>query len=59
MAFLLENAKRRRLVGKQRAPAQFVLPPPALAALAEEAWSEVAALAEDSRRKHVHWVHVR
>ena len=59
MAFVLENAKRRRLVGKQRAPAQWVLPPGALAALADEAWSEVTAAAEDPRRKHAHWVHVR
>ena len=51
MAFVLENAKRRRLLGKQRAPAQWVLPPAAQAALADEAWSEVTALAEDSRRQ--------
>ena len=38
---MLVNAKRRRLVGKQRAPAQWVPPPAALAALADEAWSEV------------------
>ena len=25
----------------------------------DEAWSEVNALSEDARRKHVHWVHVR
>ena len=44
MAFVLENAKRRRLVGKQRAPALRVLPPATLAALADEAWSEVVAV---------------
>ena len=52
------NAKRRRLTGKQRAPAQFALPPPALAALADEAWSEVTVLSEDARRKHMNWVHL-
>ena len=44
MAFVLENAKRRRLVGKQRAPALWVLPPATLAALADEARSEVVAV---------------
>ena len=44
MAFVLENAKRRRLVGKQRTPAQWVLPPAALAALADEARSEVITI---------------
>ena len=58
MAFAPENAKRRRMVGKQPPPAASVLPPPALAALVDEAWSELAALSDDSRRNHVHWVHV-
>ena len=58
MAFLLESAKRRRMVGKQAPPAASVLPPAALAALVDEAWSELTALSDDSRRKHVHWVHV-
>ena len=59
MAFVLQLHKRRRMVGKQPPPAHAVLPPAAFAALADEAWSEVTALSEDSRRKHVHWVHVR
>ena len=45
--------------GSNHPPAHAVLPPAAFAALADEAWSEVTALSEDSRRKHVHWVHVR
>ena len=49
----------RRLRSKQRAPACYLLPPAALRALADEAWSEVTALAEDARRKHVHWTHIR
>ena len=28
-------------------------------AIADEAWSELTALGDDARRKHVHWVHVR
>ena len=59
MALALEHAKRRRMVGKQPPPASSVLPPPALAALVDEAWSELTALSDDSRRKHVHWVHAR
>ena len=47
MAFAMQNAKRRRLSGKQREPAQYVLPPHALAALTDEAWSEVTSLSED------------
>ena len=47
MAFLLESAKRRRLVGKQAPPAASVLPPPAFAALVDEAWSELTALSDD------------
>ena len=43
MAFVLKNAKRRRLVGNQRAPALRVLPLATLAALADEACSEVVA----------------
>ena len=44
MAFVLENAKRRRLVGNQRAPALRVLPLATLTALADEARSEVVAV---------------
>ena len=44
MAFVLENAKRRRLVGNQRAPALWVLPLATLTALADEARSEVVAV---------------
>ena len=51
--------RRTRVRGKQRAPAHYMLSAPAFQALADEAWSEVAALADDARRKHVHWVHVR
>lgn len=51
--------QRRRLRGKQPPQAAEVLPAPALAALQDEAWSELTALSEDARRKHVHWVHVR
>ena len=39
--------------------AAYVPPAAALAALADEAWSELTALSDDARRKHVHWVHVR
>lgn len=28
-------------------------------AIAEEGWSELTALSVDSRRRHVHWTHVR
>ena len=31
----------------------------AVAALRDEAWSELTALSDNARRKHVHWVHVR
>ena len=58
MAFVLPNAKKR-LCRKQVPPAAYVAPAPVLAALADEAWSELTALSEDARRKHVHWVHVR
>ena len=51
--------KKRRVSGKQPPPAQYVLPSPAMAALVDEAWSEIVALSDDSRRKHIHWVHVR
>ena len=54
-----QSSVRTRLRSKQPAPAQFMLPPPALAALADEAWSELTALSDDSRRKHMHWDHVR
>ena len=59
MAFVLPNVRKRRLRDKQRAPAAFLLPQPALAALADEAWTELTALGDDARRKHMHWVHVR
>ena len=45
--------------GKQAAPIHFVLPPAAVRAMADEAWSEMTALSEDKRRRHIHWVHVR
>ena len=44
---------------KQVAPAAYMAPPPGLAALADEAWSEMTSLSDDARRKHVPWVHVR
>ena len=44
MAVVLENAKRRHLVGNQRAPALWVLPLATLTALADEARSEVVAV---------------
>ena len=50
---------KRRLSGKQAAPIHFVLPPAAVRAMADEAWSEMTALSEDKRRRHIHWVHVR
>jgi hypothetical protein len=49
----------RRLRWKQPAPAEHAIPAPVLAALRDEAWSELAALNDDARRKHIHWVHVR
>ena len=63
MAFVLPNAvKRYRLRRKTLpppAPAEDVLPPAVVAALQDEAWSEITALSDDARRKHMHWVHVR
>eukprot|EP00973_Karenia_brevis_P019842 2721633-Karenia_brevis.AAC.1 len=50
---------KTRLRGKQRAPAQFMLPAASYQALVAESWSELTALSEDARRRHVHWVHVR
>ena len=51
------------LPGSDYAPpppgAAYAPPEAALAALADEAWSELTALSDDARRKHVHWVHVR
>lgn len=31
----------------------------ALSAVADEAWSELVALDTGTRRKHIHWTHVR
>ena len=50
---------KRRLYGKQLAPIHFVLPSAAVQAIADEAWSELTALHEDKRRRHIHWVHAR
>ena len=55
---------RRRLQGKQPAQAAFPVGetthvPTALRALADEGWSELTGLSEDTKRKHMHWVHVR
>ena len=55
---------RRRLQGKQPAQAAFPVGetthvPAALRALADEGWSELTGLSEDTKRKHMHWVHVR
>ena len=58
MAFVLSNAKKR-ICRKQVPPAAYIAPAPVLAALTDEAWSELTSLSEDARRKHVHWVHVR
>ena len=58
---LLGNAiaSHRRLRGKQPAPAQYLLPPAAFQAIADESWHEIIALSADARRKHMHWVHVK
>lgn len=58
---MLHAAVRRpRLRGKQPPPARPIVPPePALQAIADEGWSELTALAEDLKRKHVHWTHIR
>ena len=50
---------KRKLTGKQRAPAHYVLPAPAYRALTAEGWSELVGLDGDVRRRHMHWVHVR
>lgn len=50
---------RRRLRGKQREPAERLLDDASLRALHDEAWSEMEALGDDARRRHMHWVHVR
>lgn len=50
---------RRRCTRKQPTPAAFLLPLPALQALADEGWCELQELSDDARRKHIHWTHVR
>ena len=50
---------KRRLGGKQPAPAVYVLPSPATRAIADEGWCELLCLSEDARRKHIHWTMVR
>ena len=50
---------KRRLRGKQPAPAVYVVDGPALQAIADEGWSELTALDDEKRKKHVHWVHVK
>ena len=59
----LAMAARCRLRGKQRPPAVYLVGEAAassyLQALGDEAWSDVTALSDDARRKHMHWVHVR
>ena len=50
---------RRRLRGKQRAPAAYVLGSAAYQAIVDESWHELTALSHDARRKHMHWVHVK
>ena len=52
-------ALHRRLRGKQAAPAAYVLNAAAYQAIVDEGWHELAALGDDVRRKHVHWVHVK
>ena len=59
MAAPAQLPARRRIKGKTAPPVSSLLPPPALAALADAAWSELTALTEETRRKHIHWVHVR
>ena len=54
-----ERVIKRRITGKQPPHASSVLSAPALAALEDEAWTELTALSADARRKHIHWVHVR
>ena len=51
----------RRLRGKQTVPAACLPLPQSVEdmAIGDEAWSELVALSPDSRRKHVHWTHVR
>ena len=43
---------RRRVRGKQLTPAAYVLPSPALRAIADEGFCELRALQEDARRQH-------
>ena len=52
-------ALHRRQRGKQAAPAAYVLDVAAYQAIVDEGWHELAALDDDVRRKHVHWVHVK
>ena len=55
---------RRRVSKKQPAPPAYQARerphvPAGLRALADESWSELTALSEGAKRKHVHWTHVR
>ena len=54
-------APPRRLRGKQSVAGSGlrVDDPVGHAAIADEAWSELVALSPDSKRKHIHWTHVR
>ena len=54
-------APLRRLRGKQSVPGALLpmVDPVGSAAIADEGWSELVALDPDSRRKHIHWTHVR
>ena len=56
-------AARRKHKGKQPPSLAYLLGETAAKAyyqaLGDEAWTEVTALSDDARRKHVHWVHVR
>ena len=47
---------KRRLRGKQPAPAVYVVDGPALQAIADEGWSELTALDEEKRKKHMHFL---
>ena len=50
---------RRRLTGKRTVQPQPLRVPAALRAIADEGWSELTALGENVKRKHVHWTQVR
>ena len=52
---LVAMAVRRRVNGKQPDMAVRV----AEQALCDEGWSELTALSNNARRKHMHWTHVR